>query len=98
MATAIAELPHLAADLKALYLSTVASQWRPPAEQARSLAEELRATGRAVALMVPVRRRRAPARSPGLELDAEPELVLEPDRATSGVRLRRVGLLGRGLS
>ena len=34
MATAIAEPPHLTADLKALYLSTVASQWRPLAEQA----------------------------------------------------------------
>lgn len=34
MATAITEPPHLAADLKALYLSTVASQWRPLAEQA----------------------------------------------------------------
>ena len=29
MATAIAEPPHLTADLRALYLSTVASQWRP---------------------------------------------------------------------
>ncbi len=34
MATAIAEPPHLAADTKALCLSTVASQWRPIAEQA----------------------------------------------------------------
>ena len=34
MATAIAEPPHLTADLKALYLSTVASQWRSLAEQA----------------------------------------------------------------
>ena len=34
MATAIAEPPHLTADLRALYLSTVASQWRPLAEQA----------------------------------------------------------------
>ena len=34
MATAIAEPPHLTADLKALYLSTVASQWRRLAEQA----------------------------------------------------------------
>ena len=34
MAAAITEPPHLAADLKALYLSTVASQWRPLAEQA----------------------------------------------------------------
>ena len=34
MATAIAEPPHLAADLKTLCLSTVASQWRPLAEQA----------------------------------------------------------------
>ena len=33
MATAIAEPPHLAADLKVLRLSTVASQWQPPAEQ-----------------------------------------------------------------
>lgn len=34
MATAIAEPPHLATDLKTLYLSMVASQWRPLAEQA----------------------------------------------------------------
>ena len=34
MATAIAEPPHLTADLRALYLSTVASQWRRLAEQA----------------------------------------------------------------
>ena len=34
MATPIAEPPHLAADLKTLCLSTVASQWRPLAEQA----------------------------------------------------------------
>ena len=34
MATAIAEPPHLAADLKVLRLSTVASQWQPLAEQA----------------------------------------------------------------
>ena len=34
MATAIAEPPHLTADMKALYLSTVASQWRRLAEQA----------------------------------------------------------------
>ena len=34
MAAAIAEPPHLAADLKALCLSTVATQWQPLAEQA----------------------------------------------------------------
>ena len=34
MAAAIAEPPHLAEDLKTLHLSTVASQWRPLAEQA----------------------------------------------------------------
>ena len=34
MAATIAESPHLAADLKALRLSTVAAQWQPPAEQA----------------------------------------------------------------
>ena len=34
MATAIAEPPHLATDLKTLCLSTVAAQWRPLAEQA----------------------------------------------------------------
>ena len=34
MAAAIAEPPHLAADLKVLRLSTVASQWQPLAEQA----------------------------------------------------------------
>ncbi len=34
MAAATTEPPHLAADLKALYLSTVASQWRPLAKQA----------------------------------------------------------------
>ncbi len=34
MAAAIAEPPHLAADLKALRLSTVAAQWQPLAEQA----------------------------------------------------------------
>ena len=34
MAAAIAEPPHLAADLKALCLSTVAAQWQPLAEQA----------------------------------------------------------------
>ncbi len=34
MATTIAEPPHLAADLKALRLSTVAAQWQPLAEQA----------------------------------------------------------------
>ena len=34
MAAAIAEPPHLAADLKTLCLSTVAAQWRPRAEQA----------------------------------------------------------------
>ena len=34
MAAAIAEPPHLAADLKALHLSTVAAQWQPLAEQA----------------------------------------------------------------
>ena len=34
MAAVIAEPPHLAADLKALRLSTVAAQWHPLAEQA----------------------------------------------------------------
>ena len=34
MAAAIAEPPHLVADLKTLCLSTVAAQWRPRAEQA----------------------------------------------------------------
>ena len=34
MATTIIEPPHLAADLKTLYLSTIAEQWRPLAEQA----------------------------------------------------------------
>ena len=34
MAAAITEPPHLAADLKALRLSTVAAQWQPLAEQA----------------------------------------------------------------
>ena len=34
MAVAIAEPPHLAADLKARCLSTVAAQWQPLAEQA----------------------------------------------------------------
>ncbi len=34
MATAIAEPPHLATDLKTLCPSTVAAEWRPPAEQA----------------------------------------------------------------
>ena len=34
MAATIAEPPHLAADLKALRLSTVAAQWQPLAEQA----------------------------------------------------------------
>ncbi len=34
MPAAIAEPPHLAADLKTLCLSTVAAQWRPRAEQA----------------------------------------------------------------
>ena len=34
MATAIAEPPHLATDLKTLCLSTVAAEWRPLAEQA----------------------------------------------------------------
>ena len=34
MATAIAEPPHLTADLNTLCLSTVAAQWRPRAEQA----------------------------------------------------------------
>ena len=34
MATAIAEPPHLAADLKTLCLSTIATEWRPVAEQA----------------------------------------------------------------
>ena len=34
MAAVIAEPPHLAADLKALRLSTVAAQWQPLAEQA----------------------------------------------------------------
>ena len=34
MAAAIAEPPHLAADLKALCLSTVAAQWQPLAKQA----------------------------------------------------------------
>ena len=36
MAAAIAEPPHLAADLKALHLSTVAAQWQPLAEQAEA--------------------------------------------------------------
>ena len=34
MVTAIAEPPHLETDLKTLCLSTVATQWRPLAEQA----------------------------------------------------------------
>ena len=34
MATTIIEPPHLGADLKTLYLSTIAEQWRPLAEQA----------------------------------------------------------------
>ena len=34
MAAAIAEPPHLETDLKTLCLSTVATQWRPLAEQA----------------------------------------------------------------
>ena len=34
MATAIAEPPHLAADLKTLCLSTIGAQWRLLAEQA----------------------------------------------------------------
>ena len=40
MATAIAEPPHLAGDLKTLCLSTVASHWRPLAEQAARQRQE----------------------------------------------------------
>ena len=34
MAATIAEPPHLETDMRALCLSTIATQWRPLAEQA----------------------------------------------------------------
>ena len=46
MATAIAEPPHLATDLKTLCLSTVAAEWRPLAEQATASARRRPTTWR----------------------------------------------------
>ena len=40
MAAAIAEPPHLAADLKALCLSTVAAQWQSPGRAGRPPASD----------------------------------------------------------